>query len=337
MKQLIISVLVGISLFTWSCSGDKSPDVAQVVINSNSHDFYKDFSQLDTNNLSASLQSLQEKYPNYWSFFINNIAVGTVAKQDSSINYEGIKYFLTQKDYRHLMDTVNMAFANTEDIFKEIKQTFQYIKHYDSTIEIPQDVYFTVTGLSNMVVLGPNNDITVGLDFYLGEQFAPYYQIQIPDFLTRRFVKEYIPINVAQSIYLDKYPNVPYDKDLLDLMVEQGKQQYFLSLVTPFTKEYMRFGFSEAQMKWCEGNERDIYTFFQTKGRLYSKDLHDVLRYVQDGPFSSGMPQESPGNTGSFIGYKIVKEYAVQTGATLHEILLEKDAKKILQLAKYKP
>lgn len=336
MKK-IYTALLGLAILLFSCNGGDHPNVANMPLELHVHDFYKDFNQLDTNNLEGSLASLKTKYPDYFNFFLDTLAMGTVGHEDGQTNLDGIRYFLTHKDYRSLMDTVELAFPNTQKITDDISTTLKLIKYYDSSFDVPSQLYYAVSGLSNMVVLGTKDDITVCLDFYLGPNYAPYYQIAIPDFLSRRFISTYIPINVAQAIYLDKHPFEAYGQDLLGMMIEQGKQQYFLSLVTPKATDDMRLGFSKAQLEWCNSNEKEIYNFFTTKNLLFNKDVHQVVRYVQDGPTASGMPQESPGNVGSFIGYSIIKSYMKETNASLPELLAEKDSKKILKLAKYKP
>jgi len=62
----------------------------------------------------------------------------------------------------------------------------------------------------------------------------------------------------------------------------------------------------------------------------------DVKRYTSDGPTTGGMPSESPGNVGSWVGWQIVKTYANKTNKSLKEILTT-SPKEILTKANYKP
>lgn len=121
------------------------------------------------------------------------------------------------------------------------------------------------------------------------------------------------------------------------MMIERGKEIYFLEKTLPFVADSLYFGFTDAQLKWCNENEAKIYGYFQQHELLFEKQLQKVLRYVTDGPFATGMPPESPGNVGTFIGYKIVKNFAENNNVTLNEVLLTKDAQYILSKAKYKP
>jgi len=59
---------------------------------------------------------------------------------------------------------------------------------------------------------------------------------------------------------------------------------------------------------------------------------------VNDGPSTVGMPPESPGNVGSWVGWQIVTNYMKNAGenVTLQELLKTKPDV-ILAKSKYKP
>ena len=72
---------------------------------------------------------------------------------------------------------------------------------------------------------------------------------------------------------------------------------------------------------------------------LYATDWQDIMRYVNDGPNSTGMPPESPGNIGSWIGWQIVKTYFDKHGnISLPQLLNDKiDAQTFLRESGYRP
>lgn len=336
-KTLLGSVLILTVLFLGACK-DTTPDVSNIKVAINTYDFYKDFSQLDTANLSEGLEQLREKYPDYLQFYLDNIANGVVSLHDTVPNLEGIKVFLTHKDYRALLDSVNAAFPNTNALTEDITTTYKYIRYYDTTLVVPTHIYYAVSGLKSLGGLGEGNSLTICLDYLLGENFLPYRQINTPAYFIPRYKAAYVPVRAAEAIYLDKHPFTPIDKDLLTLMLERGKMQYFLSLVTPQAAPYMRLGFTEEQYKWCEAHEADIYNFFLANNDfLFNKSAHDIMRFVTDGPFTTGMPEESPGNIGSYTGLKIIQQYVKETGIDWYSLLQETDAQKILKLSKYRP
>lgn len=120
-------------------------------------------------------------------------------------------------------------------------------------------------------------------------------------------------------------------------MVEKGKEQYFLEKVLPDLADSIKFGYTSEQMQWAAANEAFIYNFFLQNNLLYEKNQQKIMRYVMEGPNTPGFPENSPGNLGTFIGWKIVQSYVKNARQPLKEVLQTTDAQRILNLANYKP
>ncbi|RYZ49703.1 MAG: hypothetical protein EOP49_15715 [Sphingobacteriales bacterium] len=318
-------------------SADKAADVSEVKISYTAHPFYKDFAKLDPNHVATGLEGLKKQYPEFLDFYLDTL-VGFGFHGRYSDSNRMMHDFLTMKDYRDLLDTVVKAFPNTDKYDGWLKQTFQYMKHYDNSFRLPEHVYYFVSYLNGMTaILQSDKNIGVGLDMFLGRDYFPYKQLSISDYATIRMTDENIPVWVARALYEEKYPFISDDRDLLNMMMQRGRQLYFLEKVTPYLKDEVRFGFTHEQMEWCKKNEALIYNFFISNNLLFEKNTQKIMRYVSDGPTSAGMPIESPGNTASYIGWIIVKRYAEQNNLSMHDLLEIKDPQKILEGAKYKP
>ena len=63
------------------------------------------------------------------------------------------------------------------------------------------------------------------------------------------------------------------------------------------------------------------------------------MRYVMDGPSATGMPSDSPGNIGAWLGLQIVEAYMNEhPDMTLPELVdAPIDAQRFLLESKYKP
>lgn len=93
MKKLFLSVVIA---GVCGCGGDrKIPDVSHVKMDIQIQRFENDFFALDTNNLSASLQNLYQKYPAFFQDFIFNI-LALPAHPDSAVAVEnGVRSFVS--------------------------------------------------------------------------------------------------------------------------------------------------------------------------------------------------------------------------------------------------
>jgi uncharacterized protein YjaZ len=106
----------------------------------------------------------------------------------------------------------------------------------------------------------------------------------------------------------------------------------------PSLHDSLKTGYSADQLKWCEQNEAKIWAFFIERKLLFSADPSEYVKYVNDGPTTSGFPPESPGKIGAWIGYRIVKAYMDKNNdITLSGLLKEQDAVKVLEKSSYKP
>ena len=91
-------------------------------------------------------------------------------------------------------------------------------------------------------------------------------------------------------------------------------------------------------MDWCRDNEAEIWSFFLDQKMLYSNDQKTFRRFTEVAPTSNGMPEQAPGRTANYIGYKIIEQYmAAHPDTPLQALLEERNAEKIFKESKYKP
>lgn len=340
MKHKLLSIpallllLFCAGLFS-GCS-QKDQNHTNIALRYQSFPFYKDYIALDTQHIGESLTKLEKKYPHFLNFYLDTVMSLNMHGQFSDTN-KVFNSLLTFKDYRHLFDTVLQVFPNTKEQDQAIITAFKNLKYNDSSFRIPTKVYYFISYLNNSAFTYSDTVLGVGLDMFLGRNFKPYESVGIPAYATIRFTKENIPVWACRVVYENRFPFNPDNKNLLDLMVEKGKEIYFLKKCLPEIPEHLLLGFTEEQMKWCNENEALIYNFFIQHKLLYETRLQEIMRYVLDGPNTPGFAPESPGNLGTFIGWKIITDYAKNEKADLETVLKQQDPQLILREANYKP
>ena len=92
-------------------------------------------------------------------------------------------------------------------------------------------------------------------------------------------------------------------------MIEKGKKLYFLESMMPEKEKHILIGYTAEQLNWCETSEGEIWAFYNEKDLFYTKNYMEHKKHVDDGPQTSGMPKEAPGNVGTWIGWQIVNQY----------------------------
>ncbi len=343
IKHIIVIIisLFGIS-FIQSCGDSDAPDVSNINVEITTQRLDKDLYGMDTNNIAAELVSLKSKYPEFLDFYLDDIMGFSINGNysDTSIGIQkGLVTFLTHKDYRGVFDTVLKRYPDEQPINDVLIKGFKYVKHYFPDYKDPHIIYL-VTGLNNYGALTFGaNTIGIGLDMFLGSDYPFYRSVGIPEYFSRQLTQEYIPVAVMRTVYRQTNPFEVDGKPLLNMMIQSGKEMYFLSKVLPFVDEHTLLAYSPEQLDWCKANEAMVYDFFVKQELLYENNLQKVVRYVMDGPSATGMPGESPGNIGAWTGLRIVQAYMKQHPEMSLKELMEApiDPQRFLLESKYKP
>lgn len=341
-KRVLGGLCLSVTLLGACNNGqDAVPDVSDIKVSINSRRLDLDLGSIDTAHIAAGLRQIAPKYPDFINFYLDTLMGFGINGEynDSAMGVQqNLRTFLTHKDFRGVFDTTARHFPDVKAQDLAIEKGFKYVKFYFPEYKIPKIVYF-VTGLRNWSVITYGDDLVgVGLDMALGADYVNYSRVDIPDYVARNLVPGSIPVNVFRSVYSLKQPFITENRTLLDMMIQKGKEQYFLAKVIPFVPDSLRLGFTAPQLEWCEANEAGIYNFLIKGQLLYDTNWQKILRYVTDGPSSAGMSPESPGNVGSWLGLQIVRSYMNQhPETTLPQLLALEDAQQLLQEAKYKP
>jgi len=341
-KCSILLIILSLPFIFIGCGNDNAPDVSKIPVEIKSQRLDKDLYALDTNQLGSGLASLRSKYPEFLNFYLDTVMGFSINNNYTDSNpgvQKGLRTFLTHPDYRGVFDTVLARYPDESRINETLKKGFQYVKHYFPKYKEPRIIYL-VSGLNNYGALTYGEDILgIGLDMFLGAEYPYYKSVGIPEYFSRQLNENYIPIAVMRTVYRQDHPFVVDGRVLLDMMVQSGKEMYYIGKVLPFTEERVRMAYSAEQLQWCEENEAMIYDFFVRKELLYENNLQKVIRYVMDGPSATGMPAESPGNVGAWLGLQIVEAYMQEhPDMTLEQLVNAPiDAQRFLLESKYKP
>ena len=190
--------------------------------------------------------------------------------------------------------------------------------------------------------IGPDF-LGVSLQFYLGKNFSLYNQEYfinnvVPLYRSRRFSKEYIIADVMKLVADDIFPDKSSTRPLIEQMIEKGKQWWLIDKFLPETPDYIKTGYTKAQIDWCQQNEGLIWTYIVKNENLYAVDPVTIQNYIGEAPFTQGFSQESsPGNIGPWIGWQIVKKFVEENSGMKPEDVMKASPKQILEQSKYKP
>jgi hypothetical protein len=313
----------------------KKPNLNGIEVKLDVQRFEKDFYASDISNPSAALTMLKNKYPDFLPFYFNEIMSFGDVEKDSVPAIINFSVYRNDQYVKEVSDTVLQVFNDFSRYEKELTEAFRYFKYYFPDKNIPRIVTFT----GNFGWSAVSYDTTIlgiGTDMYLGSEYK-YYPSVYPQFMFEKFKPEYMTanaMNVASTMFFDLEP---HDNTLLAGIIAAGIKLYFLDLVLPDAEDYLKINYNPKDIEWCLNNEPEIWTFFVKKDILYKSDPKDYKKFLQPAPNTSGMPVESPGNVGAWLGWQIVRKYMGERPETTFEQLLNIDPVTVLNESKYKP
>ncbi|MGF6845914.1 hypothetical protein QFZ51_001149 [Chitinophaga sp. W3I9] len=338
-KYTLLISCVAALLGTAACnSGNKAPDVSHIAMNVSLSRFDSALFTIDTNNIQPGLAKLHEAYPVFLPLYITDILnLGAYSDSNAAVQQQ-LHLFLTTPDFRQLEKAVSAKYGSHSTLKPELEQCFRYIKYYIPSFRPPRVVTF-ISGIANYGAITVDSILGIGLDMYMGEDFPPYAQIpDYPDYMVHRFAPQYITTNCMQVIQQQLYPPARKNGNLLEQMMEAGKQQYFLDKVLPETPDTIKLGYTKSQLDWCRENERMIWQFFVQNNLVYSSDWQQINHFIGDGPSTQGMPEGAPGKIANFVGWQIIKKYMSEhKDVTLQQLMESKEVTEIFKASKYRP
>ncbi|MFN8282255.1 MAG: hypothetical protein U0U67_03525 [Chitinophagales bacterium] len=340
-QKIVLFAFVALATFSCTCNREQKQAKKETEIDASSVDvkivrFEKDLFECNPNNMANELAALAKKYPMFYPVFYNSVLV-IPAVGDSVLQLEVMKDFVAKPAMKGLYDTVQSKFADLQFLKDDLKICFANYKSYFPKNPIPE-IYTCISEFSYSVFTISDSIIGLSLDKYLGANYMYYPSVfEQTSYMIPTFDKKYMAIDVANALASNVIA-VPGDKStLLDKMLTEGKILFFIQSVLPNKKDFDIIKYTEKQYKWCEANELQIWTYFLNQNRLYDTKF-EQFKYVKDGPSTYGMPKESPGRAGAWLGWQIIRKYMQENpNTTLKQLIDEKDGQKILTASKYKP
>lgn len=231
---------------------------------------------------------------------------------------------------------VEKAFPDTTTLQQDLHSAFQHIKYYYPAFKTPK----VVTLISEMdyenKVIYTDSLVIISLDLYLGKGHKFY---EFPEYFKQGFERTQILPDLVSAYAKTKIP-YPRDRTLLSQMIYYGKELYLKDMVLPDYSDAHKIEYTPEQIKWAEANEAEMWTYFIENKLLYDTNSKLAGRFINPAPFSKfylDIDNESPGRTGQWLGWQIVRAYMENNKNVTLQQLMIKDAKEIFDNSKYKP
>ena len=286
----------------------------------------------------SAMQDVKRLYAEYEAFMPVYVeGVLRLPMADTAYFSQQLAHFLvdTTMGFAQTNALAKERFANIDSIQSALNTAFSRLHYLYPDWTIPT-VYLFVSGF-NSTVFYYDDMLGVGIDMYLGSDY-PYYNNVVYDYQRPTMQKQYL-VRDLMSMYLAY--NIAYNSKynrLLEQMIFRGKQLFLLSQLLPDAPTWQIIGYTPEQWAWCLHYEQAIWNRIMEKRDLFKTESSVLSSYMNEGPFTAEVTQDSPGRLGLWVGWRIVDSYMHHNqDITLHDLLNESDAQKILEQSFYRP
>jgi len=328
-KQIYLFFLTA-ALLT-ACNRHKKIDVSNIHIDVTVERFDKDFDAMRTKPMPVQAAFLKNKYGIFY--------------QAGSINdtayYQVLRDMFKGQAYHDLKHDVDSIYPDMDKQNAELTDAFRRIKYYYPQQKLPR-VYSYFSGFEAQTSIG-DGYYAIGLDLFLGanSRFYPALTKAYPHYLSRNFTPDNITPRVVEGVVRENmFPENDDNKSLLAKMIYNGKIMYFMDQVLPDVPDSTKIGYTDAQLKWCNSFESNIWGYFLDENLLYETDYPKIQKYLTVAPFTPGLgdKNDSAPKLGIWTGWQIVRKYMDKhPEVTLQQLMADNDDQKILNDSKYHP
>lgn len=196
----------------------------------------------------------------------------------------------------------------------------------------PKKVFWLNTLFSSSVFC-TQNEIGVGLERYLGSnkkviQRLPSEQFYqwMKDGMNEDFLIRDILVNWIYTHHI-----LNSNGTLIEEMIQWGKVYYILYAIYPDLSENLILRYQNDRFEWCNQNEEKIWKYIVSQSLVFSKNERDINNFINEGPFTPGLPEKGPDRLGQYIGWKMVFKYMENHKSKTLEDLLKTSYNTILQ------
>ena len=294
--------------------------------------FDLDFMDMDTAHIDLEMLSLKQKHPLIYDYFMEEALM--LQSADTAYNRSLIANYISDSLFIGVHQKVKEVFADIEPLEEELSVAASYLAHYFPDIYMPQ-LFMMVSGFNHSLI-GNDSLVGIGSDMYLGNDY-PLYADVTHEYLIKNMRSEQVSVEVMMHVLRNNF-DINNSLNLLHAILFEGKLLYLLQVILPEKSDAELMGYLTEEIEWSQKHEKQVWSSIMENKHLYSTDGLLISKYLQPAPFTSPITQESPGELGRWMGWRIIQAYMKNNSqVTLSALMQNNNYRQILERSGYRP
>ena len=335
MKKIFVLLIPVLLIGVTACHQNPLKiDVSGIDISVKIQRLDQDLFKVTPLNEDSMLPQIKKEYGDFFKLY--NYQMIRLGNPDDIQYPNYLQTFLTDPMIQKAKAAVDSVFPDLTGLEGQLSEAFKHYKYYFPERKVP-NVYTCISGFNQSVVMA-QNILGISLDNYLGANNKFYEELALPEYRRRNMRPEMIATDAMRGWAMSEYPEKLDGSKLIQHMIYQGKLMYFLDAMFPEMEDSLKIGYPEKKLEWCEKNEGAMWTYLVEHKLLFSTDRLEVLHYIKPAPYTSSFTSDSPGRTGVWIGWQIVRKYMKKNKkVSLSELMADTNYSEILNSSGYNP
>jgi frataxin-like iron-binding protein CyaY len=235
----------------------------------------------------------------------------SLGNPEDSLFFRSVDLFRNDKYIKLLENEIDISLRKNLSIYEQnLNLKFQKLGYFIKNKTLPKKIFWLNTLFSSSVFCS-QNEIGVGLERYVGtnktvinklptEQFFQWMK----DGMRQEFLERDVLVNWIYTHYVPDNAG-----SLIEKMIQWGKVYYILHAIDPDLPEHIVLRYQKQKYNWCLNNEDKVWKYIVSQSLVFSKNERDISNFINDGPFTPGLPEKGPDRLGQYIGFKMVSNF----------------------------
>jgi len=327
-NSLLISVLIFIITLALFHSCRKQPEIPMSIGRMEQSLF-----TIPVDNVAEYIPRLKLQYGELFDLYCSRVI--SIGSPGSPGFPEELTKFLTDSSMNIVYRRVMEVYPDLKDIESSLGRAF-----YNYRMELPDmpipSVYTIMSGFNQSIVTA-DTVLAIALDKYLGKDEEMYLMIGTSRYIAQTMDRKYLPADCMRAWVYTEFPFYNSANNVLNNILYEGKVMYAVHRLLPNTPDSIIFGFTPAQMRWCQNNAAQMWTSLIENRVLFSTDHLLISKLIDPSPFTSTFSNESPGRAAVWLGYQIITSYMKRNRVSLEQLLSDNDYPQLLDKARFRP
>ena len=224
---------------------------------------------------------------------------------------------------KRLEKRISEKFPKLSERTQKMTDAFVKLKAHLPNAKFPREIVYINSSFQSSAFC-TENEIAIGLERYLGAKTDVIAELPTQDFfpwIKEKMDPQYLERDAVAAWIMTHLVDEKEGVNNIEAMIHWGKIIYLTEAAFPDMPKNWIIRYKESEYNWAIENERAFWDYLVDQKLLFGTSERTQANLLNDGPFTTGLPEKGPDRLGQFLGWRIIQSYMEQYDVTLQELM----------------